>query len=69
MLRLQAVVLLLLSGLLLSACATHESETLAMRAAWRAGNTALSKLEVDRVGDVSDSSADALIWKLEKGAV
>lgn len=69
MLRLQAVVLLLLSGLLLSACATHESETLAMRAAWRAGNTTLSKLEVDRVGDVSDSSADALIWKLEKGAV
>lgn len=69
MLRLQATVLALLSGLLLSACATHESETLAMRAAWRAGNTALSKLEVDRVGDVSDSSADALIWKLEKGAV
>lgn len=53
----------------LSACATHESETATLRQAWNSGNLMAAKASVQEVGDVSESSGDALIWHLEKGAV
>jgi len=64
-----AVVLGCAIALLLSGCATHQSETQAMRAAWYAGDTAKAQKEAlarekDRQGGDS-----ALIWALETGAV
>lgn len=52
-----------------SGCATHTSETVDMRRAWLAGDTARAQTEVDSVLDDKKGGGDELVWRLESGAV
>lgn len=59
----------LAAAALLCGCATHRSETEAMRKAWSAGNTAAAQKIADKILPEKLNSGDAVIWLLEDGAV
>ncbi len=58
-----------IASFVLAGCATHTSESKDMRAHWNVGNTEKAESEVSSLSDEYNDTGDALIWKLEEGAV
>ncbi len=54
--------------MLLSGCATYESQTSSLRASWAKGDVSVSQ-KLAEVGAEKADEDDALIWSLEQGAV
>lgn len=61
-------ILISMLSLSLFGCATHKSETEALRNAWKLGNTAEAQTLASEAADEKKDSADGLIWLLEEGA-
>ncbi|MBR7105950.1 MAG: hypothetical protein IKC88_03080 [Opitutales bacterium] len=58
-----------LSVLALTGCQTHTSQSHDMRVHWSAGNTANAEAKISEISKEESDGTDALIWKLEEGAV
>lgn len=52
-----------------SGCATYTSQTERIRRDWSAGNTSAAYAEVSECESDRRGSVDALVWKLERGAI
>ena len=58
-----------LSVFALTGCQTHTSQSHAVRVPWGDGNTANAEVEISKISKDEADGVDALIWKLEEGAV
>ena len=57
------------SIVVLTGCQTHTSQTRNIRTHWNVGNTANAELTVSEIAKDETNGTDALIWKLEEGAI